>query len=155
MDNEIKTYNESLEFALEYTSKTFKEVIRQFHNKHRLPISHEEQIILETIALNPGIIQLEIAKKISMQRSYVCKLLTKLEENNYITRESYNKSKRQIVYKIFLTDLGLQTYTNIRNIMMEEFFKVSTPAEREQAEDVTKFLFDMAARLIELYNVKF
>ena len=74
MKREI-TYNQSIEFAAELFTKALHEALRKIHKEMNFEINHEEYIILETIALNPGIIQIDIAKKIITKRSYICKFL--------------------------------------------------------------------------------
>ena len=50
-------------------------------------------LILDTVFFSPGCIQIEIAKKVCMQRSYLCKILTKLEDDGLIKREKKLKLK--------------------------------------------------------------
>ena len=68
-------YTNSVIFAAEYISRLYREYVRKMVKEHSFPISYEEYIILDTVYFNPGSIQMEIAKKICMQRSYLCKLL--------------------------------------------------------------------------------
>ncbi|MBS5802155.1 MAG: MarR family transcriptional regulator [Brachyspira sp.] len=98
-------YTETIAFAAELVTKAFNEIARNIVLKDQ-KLNKEEYIILENIYLNPGIIQLEIAKNILMKRSYVCKFLAELEEKGFIRREPALRGKRQIVYKNYITPLG-------------------------------------------------
>ena len=79
-------YTSSIIFAAEYISRLYREYVRRIVKEHSLPISYEEYIILDTVYFYPGSIQMDIAKKICMQRSYLSKMLANLEEDVYITR---------------------------------------------------------------------
>ena len=52
-------------------------------------ISHNEYLLPEGILMQPGIAQGDLARKTLIQRSYVSKLLTSLENDKYITGEHY------------------------------------------------------------------
>lgn len=87
----IIAYNESAIYAAECFAKVIKEFIKITHKKFSIKISHNEYLLLEQILLNPGITQGDLARKISIQRNYVSKLLSALENNGYITREQKTK----------------------------------------------------------------
>ena len=110
MEKEVSTYYQSIEYAAEYLAKVCKEVSRKVHKEKGFDVSHEEYILMETIFLNPGIMQGQIADKISMQRNYVCKLLTKLKSAGYIKRKTEIKGKRQVTYNNYLTIEGEKIY---------------------------------------------
>ena len=124
-DENYTTYTQSLEFAAELLTKAIKETMRKVDKEMNFKVSHEEYIILETVCLNPGIIQIDIAKKIFMQRSYVGKLLLKLEELGFITRTQSIKGKKKIVMKSYITDSGIEAYNEVKNWILKEINKKS------------------------------
>ena len=54
-----------------------------------------------------------------MQRSYLCKLLSKLENEGYIKREEKIKGKRQVVISIYITEKGEEIQKRMYSILIE------------------------------------
>ena len=108
-----KQYFETTIYAAERLAKAAHEIARKLHSEMRADISHEEFLILETIIANPGILQIEIAEKILMKRSYACKLLGRLLDDGYIRTENAIRGKRQIVIKNFITEKGVASYKKV------------------------------------------
>jgi DNA-binding MarR family transcriptional regulator len=155
MTNNQITYNESIEYAAEYLAKAMQEAIRKIHKEQSFSISHEEYVILETIYLTPGIIQIDIAQKILMQRSYVGKLLNKLEMLKYVERKMEIKGTRQIIYKNYLTESGKKLYKQISEFVVNETYRITSEKERVEAEHITSKLLDIANKIKEHYSLKF
>jgi DNA-binding MarR family transcriptional regulator len=155
MDDKKISYNKSIEYAAEYLTKAMQEAIRKIHKEQSFPISHEEYIILETISLYSGIIQIDIARKILMQRSYVGKLLNKLELLGYIERKKEIKGKKQTIYRNYLTEKGQKLYNNIRDIIISETHRLTSNQEREEALYITEKLIEIADKIKESYSLKF
>ena len=154
-DENYTTYTQSLEFAAELLTKAIKETMRKVDKEMNFKVSHEEYIILETVCLNPGIIQIDIAKKIFMQRSYVGKLLAKLEESGYIKRTQSIKGKKKVVMKSYITDSGIEAYNEVKDWILEEINKNSISEEsRRQTKEMTKHMFEIVTYLREEYDVK-
>lgn len=154
-DENYTTYTQSLEFAAELLTKAIKETMRKVDKEMNFKVSHEEYIILETVYLNPGIIQIDIAKKIFMQRSYVGKLLAKLEELGFITRTQSIKGKKKVVMKSYITDSGIEAYNEVKDWILEEINKNSISEEsRRQTKEMIKHMFEIVTYLREEYDVK-
>lgn len=154
-DENYTTYTQSLEFAAELLTKAIKETMRKVDKEMNFKVSHEEYIILETVCLNPGIIQIDIAKKIFMQRSYVGKLLLKLEELGFITRTQSIKGKKKVVMKSYITDSGIEAYNEVKDWILEEINKNSISEEsRRQTKEMIKHMFEIVTYLREEYDVK-
>lgn len=154
-DENYTTYTQSLEFAAELLTKAIKETMRKVDKEMNFKVSHEEYIILETVYLNPGIIQIDIAKKIFMQRSYVGKLLAKLEESGYIKRIQSIKGKKKVVMKSYITDSGIEAYNEVKDWILEEINKNSISEEsRRQTKEMIKHMFEIVTYLREEYDVK-
>jgi DNA-binding MarR family transcriptional regulator len=154
MADEI-TYNKSIEYAAEYLTKAMHESIRKIHKEKNFPISHEEYIILETIFISEGIIQIDIAREILMQRSYVGKLLNKLEKLGYVERRKEIKGKKQIIYKNYLTENGNKLYQEIRDIVISETHKLTSINERKEALYITDKLIEIADKIKKFYKLSF
>lgn len=149
------SYNNSVEYAAEYFYKAIQETIRELHKKMNFPISHEEYIILETIYLSQGIIQIEIANRILMQRSYVGKLLNKLANMDYIKRVKEIKGKRQVIYRNYLTDKGQELYLSINSFLVLEMQKRTTESQRAELKHITETLINLANKMKKDFNLNF
>lgn len=149
-------YEKSLVQASEMLSKAFREIAKKIHKENNIEISHEEYLILETIYLHPGIIQIDIAKNILMKRSYVCKFLAKLEENDYIYRENAIRGKRQIIMKNFITEKGRKIYKKTLEIYSRNEPKnIVSEEEREELDKAADLIFDITERAKKYFKLKF
>lgn len=149
-----KPYQQTVEHAVEYFSKILTEVIRKIHKEHGFEVSPEEFNVIEAIYLYPGIIQADIAKKTLIRCSYVCKLLTGLEEKGFMRREQKIKGKKQIIFENYLTESGEKVYGKIRAFAINETYKIFKGGKKEADEFIFK-LFEAAEYIKELYNIKF
>lgn len=150
------TYNQSIEFAAELFTKALHEALRKIHKEMNFEINHEEYIILETIFLNPGIIQIDIAKKIITKRSYVCKFLSRLESRGYIRRENAIRGTRQIIMKNYITKEGERIYTKVRNYFIKTFEERENYKEEIELIETTKnTLFELSTKIKKDFNLKF
>lgn len=146
-------YTSSIIFAAEYISRLYKEYVRKIVKEQNLPISYEEYIILDTVYFYPGSIQMDIAKKICMQRSYLSKLLAKLEEDGYITREEKIKGKRQVVITIYITKKGAEIQQKMYSILIETL-KSKLSFDLDNLNDISKELFKICAEGTKNFNLK-
>ena len=155
MENNNYIYIESLEYASELVSRTMKEVLRKYYKFLNFEVSHQEHIIMEIVHFNPGIIQMDIAKKISMQRGYVSKLLTKLENSGYIKKEEGIRGKQQIVFRCFLTNEGERIYQKISQTTNLEIQKRITKENFKDTKETAQKLFRMVEMIKEAAKLKF
>ena len=148
-------YNESVIYAAECFAKVIKEFIRIIRKKFSIKISHNEYLLLEQILLNPGITQGDLARKISIQRNYVSKLLSALENNGYISREQKTKSKQIIAVKSYITHKGENIYAESRDILLQEALKMFTEQDIEELNDISLKLFKQIDKIKKKQNIKF
>lgn len=146
-------YTSSIIFAAEYISRVYKEYVRKIVKEHNLPISYEEYIILDTVYFYPGSIQMEIAKKICMQRSYLCKLLTKLEDGGYITREKRIRGKRQVVITIFITPKGEEIQKKMYSLVIDTITS-KQHLDLDKMNEISKVLFKICDEGTKNFNLK-
>ena len=125
MSNRVFNYKNSLEVVAIRLSKVLNEAFRKLHKEYHFNLSHEEFTILEVIKSEPGIIPIEIAREISMQRSYVCKLISKLEQSRFVKQEEGIRGKRQIIIKNYITEKGEKEYNNILEIITQRYLTVT------------------------------
>ena len=146
-------YTNSIIFAAEYISRLYKEYVRKIIKEHNLPISYEEYIILDTVYFNPGSIQMEIAKKICMQRSYLSKLLAKLEDGGYITREEKIKGKRQVVITIYITKKGEEIQQRMYSTVIDSLMS-KQHLDLDRMQKISKELFKICEEGTKNFNLK-
>lgn len=146
-------YTSSIIFAAEYISRLYKEYARKIIKEHNFPISYEEYIILDTVYFNPGSIQMEIAKKICMQRSYLCKLLTKLEEGGYIKREEKIRGKRQVVIAIYITQKGEEIQKKMYKVLIDTL-RSRQYLDMDKMNEISKLLFQICEEGTKNFNLK-
>ena len=146
-------YTSSIIFAAEYISRLYKEYVRKIVKDQNLPISYEEYIILDTVYFYPGSIQMEIAKKICMQRSYLCKLLSKLENEGYIKREEKIKGKRQVVISIYITEKGEEIQKRMYSILIETLMS-KLNFDLDNLNNISKELFKICDEGTKNFNLK-
>lgn len=105
--------------------------------------------------MNPGITQGDLARKISIQRNYVSKLLSDLENNGYISREQKTKSKQIIAVKSYITHKGENIYAESRDILLQEALKMFTEQDIEELNDISLKLFKQIDKIKKKQNMKF
>ncbi len=155
-ENKIYTaYNESVIYAAECFAKVIKEFMRIVHKEYSIKISHNEYLLLEQILLNPGITQGDLARKISIQRNYVSKLLAALENNKYIKREQETKSKRIIAVKSYITKEGEEIYSKTRDILVNEAMLLFSEKEIKELDEISQKLFKQVDKIKKIKNIKF
>ena len=153
MNTKKVPYTSSIIFAAEYISRLYKEYVRRIVKEHSLPISYEEYIILDTVYFYPGSIQMEIAKKICMQRSYLCKILSKLEDGGYITREEKIRGKRQVVIAIYITKKGEEIQKKMYSLVINTLMS-KLNLDMDKMQQISKVLFDICDDGTKNFNIK-
>ena len=146
-------YTESIVFAAEYLSRACTEYARKVIKENDFELSYEEYFILYVVIFNPGLIQMDIAKKLFMQRSYLCKLLSKLEEGGFILREKTIKGKRQSVIKVYATEKGRKMHSVMINSFRKDVLQKPL-IEHSKIVEITNDLFSMADKIVDTFNLK-
>ncbi|MCD8377156.1 MAG: MarR family transcriptional regulator [Candidatus Gastranaerophilales bacterium] len=155
MEKKYIPYSESVMYAAGLITKAAGEIARKIYKKMDFGINHEEFLILETIYLNPGIIQINIAKNILMKRSYVCKFLNQLEEKKLIRKENAIRGKRQVIIENYITDKGEETYLKAKNFIENSIIEKSDNYDYDEVRKVTAVLLNLTAKLKKDFNLKY
>lgn len=149
-------YINSLPYALESTSRVIQEAITKDFKKNGISISHEEFVILDTIYCHPGILQIELAKKVLKSRAHTGKFLTSLENKGYIKREKAIKGSRQTIMLNYLTEKGsiihAQTVEEIKKYINET---MPESIKEEEIDKLVEFLNKLKSEVEKKRNVKF
>lgn len=113
-DNGIGHYTDSIHYELEQTSRLMNMLTNQLFKKLELSITFDEYIALDTVSINAGICQRDLAKLILKDRANTGRILNELEQKGFITRFIDTKNNR-LVKKMGITETGLQELNSINN----------------------------------------
>lgn len=115
----------SFAYQIEQTAMYFKEVGEQFFKKQNIGMTLYEYKILDTVYLNNGICQIDLAKLILKERGFISRIVSQLEEKKYIERRSETKNRR-LVKNLYITSKG------------KEIIEIHTPKLRAIINDIFK-----------------
>lgn len=151
---QINRYTESLEYNLEATARVLQEAVTAKFKELNFGISYDEFIILDEILHEPGILQIELAKRILKGRAYTGKFLIDLEEKGYIERKAAIKGKRQVIMPNFITEEGKKVH-QIAVQTVKNFDTDILGATKESLQLIMTFLKTLKNDIEEKYSVKF
>lgn len=149
----MKHYTQSLPYELELTSRVLHEAARCFFEQNNFPVNQEEYTILDCLYMNPGIIQIELAKLILKGRAHTGKFLKSLEEKGFITRNPANQGSK-IIMESAITPSGMELYKKITDAL-DEHIKEANECLNIDVESVIRNLKLIRQSAIEKYNIKF
>ena len=113
-DNGIGHYTDSIHYELEQTSRLMNMLTNQLFKKLELTTTLDEYIALDTVSVNAGICQRDLAKLILKDRANTGRILNELEQKGFITRFIDTK-KNRLVKKLGITENGLKELNDINN----------------------------------------
>ena len=148
-DNGIGHYTDSIHYELEQTSRLMNMLTNQLFKKLELSIIFDEYIALDTVSINAGICQRDLAKLILKDRANTGRILNELEQKGFITRFIDTKNNR-LVKKMEITETGLQELNSINNKIKTYLSGVT---KRIPPEDVDKVRDILRAFRLELDKI--
>ncbi len=148
-DNGIGHYTDSIHYELEQTSRLMNMLTNQLFKKLELSITFDEYIALDTVSINAGICQRDLAKLILKDRANTGRILNELEQKGFITRFIDIKNNR-LVKKMGITETGLQELNSINNKIKTYLSGVT---KRIPPEDVDKVRNILRAFRLELDKI--
>lgn len=148
-DNGIGHYTDSIHYELEQTSRLMNMLTNQLFKKLELSITFDEYIALDTVSINAGICQRDLAKLILKDRANTGRILNELEQKGFITRFIDTK-KNRLVKKMGITKNGLTELNNINNKIKTYLSGVT---KRIPPEDVDKVRDILRAFRLELDKI--
>lgn len=105
--HKIMHYTDSPSYELELTSKYSKALLVQIFNRVCVEMSPEEFAMLDTISINKGMCQRDLARLLLKDRANTGRILDSLEKKNFITRYNDTKNNR-LVRKADITPEGVE-----------------------------------------------
>lgn len=135
-------YIESIYYQLEQTARYCRYLGSQIFQKLDMPVSMDEFTAMDTISLNDGMCQRELAKLILKDRANTGRILNSLEEKGYIERFVDTKNNR-LVRKMRLTPEGREITAKVSKVLREYIEKLpkvlSEEDKFELMESVKRF----------------
>ncbi len=133
-------YTNSIHYELEQTAKLMRILTAQLFEKLEIRISQDEYAALDTISINPGICQRDLAKLIIKDRANTGRILNCLEEKNLVTRVIDTKDNR-LVKKLEITQDGIKELNSI-NIKIKSYMdnvtKKIAPEEVDRVQEILR-----------------
>jgi len=86
IDKKLEHYTDSIHYELEQTSRLMKILTKKLFEKLEIGITMDEYAALDTISINAGICQRDLAKLIIKDRANTGRILDTLEQKGFITR---------------------------------------------------------------------
>ncbi len=105
-------YTDSIHYELEQTARLMKILTQQLFERLELKLSPDEYSALDTVSINAGICQRDLAKLLLKDRANTGRILNSLEEKGLITRFIDTKNNR-LVKKMGITEKGLKELDKI------------------------------------------
>lgn len=135
-------YTDSIYYQLEQTAKYCRHLGMQIFQKLQLPVTLDEFAALDTILMNEGICQRDLAKLILKDRPNTGRILNSLEEKGYIERYADTKNNR-LVRKMKITEEGKRISVEVTKNLKDYINKIpkiySEEDKRKLKESIIRF----------------
>ena len=128
-------YINTLYYQVEQTAKYCRYLGTQLFNKLKTDVSVEELVTLDTLSLNDGICQRDLAKLILKDRPATGRILNSLENKGYIKRKADTKNNRH-VKKITITTNGKLILRKVIGMIKVYLEKIPHEFSEEKIEEM-------------------
>lgn len=149
---EVLHYTDSIHYELAQTSKLMKMLGRQLFDKMNIDITPDEYAALDTISINAGICQRDLAKLIIKDRANTGRILDTLEQKGFITRFIDTKNNR-LVKKVGVTESGYNELNSINKKIKHHFESLTEKLSDENYMRVLNALKEFRLELEQLVEV--
>ena len=145
-------YTDSIHYELEQTSRLMKKVTTQLFEKLEIGLSIDEYAALDTVSVNAGICQRDLAKLILKDRANTGRILDSLEQKGFITRFIDTKNNR-LVKKMGITERGLRELDTINKKVKQYLESVTKTISDEDIERVQETLKSFRLELEKVVEI--
>ena len=145
-------YTDSIHYELEQTSRLMKKVTTQLFEKLEIDLSLDEYAALDTVSVNAGICQRDLAKLILKDRANTGRILDSLEQKGFITRFIDTKNNR-LVKKMGITERGLRELDTINKKVKQYLESVTKTISDEDIERVQETLKSFRLELEKVVEI--
>lgn len=125
----------TLYYQVERTAKYCRYLGAQLFSKLEIGVSVEELVTLDTLSLNDGICQRDLAKIILKDRPATGRILNSLENKGYIKRSADTKNNR-LVRKITMTEEGKLILKKVIGMIKVYLEKIPSEFSEEKIEEI-------------------
>lgn len=125
----------TLYYQVEQTAKYCRYLGAQLFDKLKIGVSVEELVTLDTLSLNDGICQRDLAKIILKDRPATGRILNLLENKGYIKRSADTKNNRRI-RKITMTEDGKLILKKVTGMIKVYLEKIPNEFSEEKIEEM-------------------
>ena len=147
-------YTESLPYELELTSRVLHETLVRFFNENNFGITHDEFVVLDTLSINDGISQIDLAKLILKGRAHTGRFLMSLEEKGLVVRSPSKKGKRLIMQNS-VTAKGRLVLQKVSDFIERYINDMNLQDKQETAAKLIQLLRVVRSDLLERFDIKF
>ena len=145
-------YTDSIHYELEQTSRLMKKVTTQLFEKLEIGLSIDEYAALDTVSVNAGICQRDLAKLILKDSANTGRILDSLEQKGFITRFIDTKNNR-LVKKMGITERGLKELDTINKKVKQYLESVTKKISDEDIERVQETLKSFRLELEKVVEI--
>ena len=145
-------YTDSIYYELEQTWRLMKKITAQLFTKLEIDLTMDEYAALDTVSINAGICQRDLAKFILKDRANTGRILDSLEQKGFITRFIDTKNNR-LVKKMGITENGLKELDMI-DAKIERYLKSLTrtidPKDVDRVQETLKSFRIELEKVVEI-----
>lgn len=145
-------YTDSIFYELEQTSRLMKQLTNQLFTKLEIGLTIDEYAALDTVSVNAGICQRDLAKLILKDRANTGRILDSLEQKGFITRFIDTKNNR-LVKKMGITEKGLKELDTINKKVKQYLEGVTKDILDEDIAKVQETLKSFRLELEKLVEI--
>ena len=140
----MKTKEVSVDFEnsigpwLGKTVKILEYYLQERFNEHGLDLTKEQMVVLKKLHDKDGLSQNELAYLTLRNKSSLTRLLSKMENKDYITRKQCEEDKR--INHVFLTNLGEQVFQKSKPAINEMISRMEQNISNSEKQQIIKTL---------------
>ncbi len=120
------------------TVKILDYVLQESLKSNGINLTKEQMVVLKKLHDKDGLNQNELAFLTLRNKSSLTRLLTKMENKNYILRKQSSHDKR--VNNVFLTSLGKEIFLKSKPVIKEMITKMEQTVSKEEKEQIINIL---------------
>jgi len=120
------------------TVKILDYSIQERLDLNKVNLTKEQMIVLKKLHDKDGLNQNDLAFLTLRNKSSLTRLLSKMEEKKYITREKAKEDKR--IKHVFLTDLGKETFIKVQPVIRSMISQIEKNISEEEKEQMIRII---------------
>ena len=152
MTEKIVHYIESIHYDLEQTARLMRLLSVQLFEKLNISLSIDEYAALDTVSINAGICQRDLAKLILKDRANTGRILDSLEQKGFITRFIDTKNNR-LVQKTGITEKGYKELKSITRKFSDYINSMTAAIDKEEVDSIQQSLRQFRKTLEKRVNM--